>query len=92
MIYTIGYGPNYDLNIGKKSFQKLGKGIARGKPYAGGSVWPSREIAMEYLEKNQPRLENYKVYGVDADWELDTEQLPNEPFRRLIKTSLLIKV
>lgn len=93
MIFTLGFRSNYDDGIKKygAEFQKMGKcADFQGKPYAGGSVWRSRKEVNDYLETNQPRLAKYAAYGVLADWNADTEQLPGEPFRRLLKDAQIV--
>lgn len=92
MIYTIGYKPTYEegFELYGKDFKKLGIDITR--QYLGGSVWRTKAQVQKYLDRNMPRLWEYGIYGVKADWKSDTWQVYGEPFRRLIKTSLIIKV
>lgn len=95
MIFTIGYKPNYDDGIVKHGddFKKMGaRDDFKGQPYPGGSVWESAAEAEAYLAANQPRLEPYAVYGVIASWEADTTQVEGEPFRRLMKDSMIVSV
>lgn len=88
MIFTIGHKKSYDAglqNNGDK-FKKLGQQA----DYLGGSVWKTKKEVVSYLQNNQPRLAKYDVYGVLADFEKDTIQIPTEPFRKLLKTSQIV--
>jgi hypothetical protein len=93
MIYTVGdraeYNPRLEdfLEVGT-DFHKLGKGVHGGKPYAGGSVWQTATEAQDYL--NRESLSSYSVYGILADWDIDTEQLAGEPFRRLLRDAQIV--
>jgi hypothetical protein len=83
MIYTIGHTDSYEQYF--KEYvtpEKLG----RTSDYPGGSVWKTPEEA----QKSCPN--NYSVYGVDADWEKDTEASKSENWHDLIKTATLIKL
>jgi hypothetical protein len=90
-IFTIGFARNYDPFVGKPDFKKLGKQISPNGLYPGGSVWKTRAEVEAYLAENSPRLDPYKVYGVLADWETQTEQVDGEPFRRLLETSPIVE-
>lgn len=99
MIYTIGFKKTYSFGLSKatkdKPFRKLGRTDnlnGTGEYYGGGSVWKTKEEAEAYLRSHRKRMAGYGVYGVLANWDKDTEQLPGEPFRRLITTSLLVAV
>ena len=95
MIYTIGHQENYE-----RAFQKHGEGQVvkagryakpDGTVYPGGCVWRTREEAQEYLKK-YPTL-SWKVYGVVADWELDTA--PNEsgqPWHDLLRDARIVRL
>ena len=83
VIYTIGHTESYELYFEEQEHpEKLG----RTKDYPGGSVWLTKEEA----EKHCP--EGYSVYGVNADWDRDTERNLEENWHDLLVTSLLIKV
>jgi len=95
MIFTIGYRENYDAGLAElgAAFRKMGKrDVFRGSQYRGGSVWKTREEAQAHLDANQHRLAGYSVYGVMASWDVDTEQLPGEPFRRLLVDAQIVPV
>jgi len=84
MIYTIGRTAAYEKNfIDLPIVEKLG----RTDDYPGGCVWKTREEAEKYCQGD------YSVYGVDADWEKDTEaSIVNNGCHDLLKTSKLIKL
>jgi hypothetical protein len=94
-IYTIGFRPNYSRYLAHADnsgvpCKKVGKGTDRmGAPYAGGSVWSSAGEALAHLQRRN--LVNYSIYEVDADWDADTEQLPGEPFRRLLRDAVIVQ-
>lgn len=62
----------------------------QGKPYAGGSCFKTKEAAREYLDANL--LNTYSVYGLDADWETDTEWDGKSEYRNLLRDATLLKI
>jgi len=56
------------------------------KDYAGGTVWDNYEEA----KRNCPS--DYSVYGVNADWNLDTAKSNDGSYHDLLKDRDLIKV
>lgn len=91
MIFTVGHRESYEKGIDEMGadFQKLGKrDDFQGSPYLGGSVWKSEKEAERYLAVRQ--LASYAVYGILADWETETEQLPDEPYRRLLVDAQIV--
>jgi hypothetical protein len=84
MIYTVGQTDIYEevwsrgVNPGKKG---------KSEDCIGGSVWKTREEAQAYLDKH-PNLE-YSIYGVDADWDKDTEPSEREWHNLLIDSPLV---
>jgi len=102
MIYCIGYTDGYrkhirDMKARGETPIKVGKtDNLNGEPYPGGSVWRTREEAQHWLETlgplwREPRTtDQFSVFGVDADWEKDTEPDPVDPFHNLLKNSPLI--
>jgi hypothetical protein len=83
MIYTIGRTAAYEQNFRELPVvEKLG----RTPDYQGGSVWKTREDA----QKECPS--DYSVYGVEADWEQDTEPSKEGSWHDLLKTSKLVKL
>lgn len=94
MIYTVGHTVSYEQGLAELGplFMKLGKRADHhGKPYGGGSVWRHETEAQAYLAANADSLSTYSVYGVIAEWEADTEQLSDEPFRRLVRDAQLVR-
>ena len=102
IIYCIGYTPAYRKDIRELTARgetpvKIGKrDDLNGEFYPGGSVWRTRQDAQHWLETLGPQwdpprtAENFSVFGVDADWEKDTEPDPEHPFHNLLKDSPLI--
>jgi hypothetical protein len=92
MIYCIGLRARYDAKLaGGLPFYKYGRGIHNYSFHQGGAVWISEAEAWDFLAKSN-MTEIRGVYGVLADWEADTIQLPNEPFRRLTKNAEIVKL
>ena len=95
MIYTLGNKKSYDQGIKALgiTFKKLGKNDTVHLPgYLGGSVWRTFEEVEQYLKDNQPRLLNYAVYEVHANWSIDTYPFEDEPFRRLLNSARITAV
>lgn len=85
MIYTIGKKDIYLSALAEQgTLQKLGKGMLNGKPYPGGSVWKTYDEALEAAKRNP----GFMVFGVDADWDNDTE--PATRFHNLLKNADII--
>lgn len=82
MLYTIGRLEVYEKYLNEDP--NASKGI-------GGSVWKNREMLDTYLAKNpQP---DFAIYGVEADWELDTTGGPEEvPWRNLTRNAKLVRL
>lgn len=88
MIYTIGRHESYERYFIEQGCpQKLGKGLHNGLPYPGGSVWKTYQGANDYCQSHP----EYQVYGVIADWEIDTEPAYGET-HSLLKTSPLVQL
>ncbi|MCK5617714.1 hypothetical protein KAR91_88435 [Candidatus Pacearchaeota archaeon] len=73
MIYTLG---NTDIYLkrhreGVKTNTPMVK-IGRHADYVGGSVWKTQEEVQAWIDTHQPRLKGYAVFGVIADWNLET--------------------
>ena len=89
MIYTVGNRESYS-----EGFRKHGRLLKQGKdqrdePYDGGGVWETESDARSFL-RAQNLSETFEVYGVIADWDLDTKQYRDEPFRRLIRNAEMV--
>jgi hypothetical protein len=92
-VFGIGKRWEYDAKLSAgKPLVKLGKGVDKfGLPYPGGSVWRSVADAEQFIAEMGLR-ETHSVYAVLADWESDTEQLPGEFGRRLLRHALVAKL
>jgi hypothetical protein len=89
MIYCIGRRDRYDAALEKGPFHKVGRGLHNGIWQEGGSVWRTAEEARAFILGNGIEATR-EVYGVEADWETDTLQLRDEPYRRLLKTAPIV--
>jgi hypothetical protein len=92
VIYCIGDRARYEAKLatGEPLF-KAGRGMRNMFYYEGGSVWQAAEDARAFIIRNNLEASR-AVYGVLADWETDTLQVPREPFRRLVKTSQIVRL
>lgn len=87
MIYTLGRKSVYDIHI---EHNPQAMKIGRTEDYPGGSVWRTPEEARQYLaDKN---LDDFDVYGVEADWEKDTEPAKDGPFHDLLGDARLVRL
>jgi hypothetical protein len=92
MIFCIGERVRYEAKLGLSTpFWKLGRGFRDGTFYGGGSVWRTEEDARAYIRENGIE-DSRAVYGVLADWDADTVQVAREPYRRLVKTSEVVRL
>lgn len=83
MIYTIGHTKNYLQYFDEQGIpQKKGKT----KNYGGGSVWKTKEEAQQHCHFD------YSVFGVDADWDKDTESIKGVTWHALLTDKPLIKL
>lgn len=84
MIYTLGFAKQYDLYIEKDP--KASKGI-------GGSVFRTKEEALSCKHTTQ-NAEEFKVYGVEADWDRDTKPVGSKKisFRALVRPAKLVQL
>ncbi|ADZ70097.1 hypothetical protein [Polymorphum gilvum] len=91
MIYAVGHRDTYETALDRSQVMKMGKReVFKGVPYAGCAVWRTAAEAREYLLRTG--YDTYEVYGVVASWELHTEQIDGEPFRRLLHDCLLLRI
>lgn len=89
MIYTIGVKEKYDKmlkpfldDVGLEEDQsKIVYKLGKEDNYPGGSVFETIRDAKNYLNKH--KLDNYGIYGVNADWLTDTEKT-HEEFNNLL--------
>lgn len=84
MIYTVGHKASYDRYLREQGPQCYKRG-PRGD-YPGGSVWRTVEEA----EHHAP--EGYAVYGVIADWELDTTPSSRGDWHDLLHDARIVSV
>ena len=82
MIYTVGKIDIYE------NYLDTDPDAAKGKT---GSVWQTLEDIQKYVNGNSS-LRNFRVYGVEADWELDTEIIEGENWRSLIRSAKLVRL
>ncbi len=83
MIFTVGNTENYDRYFRE---QKTPKKKGRTPNYTGGTVWKT------FLEAEKHLRPGYSVYGVDADWETETEKSAKGDWHDLLVDSNLIKL
>ena len=86
MIYTVGRADIYEDYI------KNDKNAAKRK---GGSVWETFKDAQHCCNENNDMITSqhtFQIYGVDADWESDTEVEQNVRYRSLKRDAKLIKI
>jgi len=79
MLYTIGKRIIYDLYMARDS--NASKGIT-------GSVWETFEQAKRYRDR---QAHAFGIYGVEADWNLDTKNI-GEEFRALTRECRLVAI
>ena len=76
MIYTIGHEANYQKAIADSPYHgisKVGKTIGpQGEPYSGGYAFQTIEDAERRIVE-EGKVGVWAVFGLDADWEQDTE-------------------
>ena len=92
MIYTVGLISVYEPAIAAGKAVKEGPGTdATGAPYPGGWVWETAEAAHAYLTV-RGSLATRRVYGVVADWQADTCEVPGQPTRCLTRPAEVVSV
>ena len=92
MIYCFGLRARYEPKLESgQPFFKIGRGLHDFSFHDGGAVFRTEDDAMTFMLAN--KIEGGRsVYGVLADWDADTIQLPNEPYRRLVKSSPIVRL
>ena len=83
MLYTLGLKDRYDSYI--EADPDAAKGVT-------GSVWKTMEDVQAHFERNKSVLGSFAIYGVEADWETDTEVVPGESWRALTRSGKLVKL
>lgn len=82
MLYTIGRIDIYE------PYMKSDPNASKGKT---GSVWKTLESIQSYYAAHSS-LKNFKIYGVDASWDDDTEVVPGEEWRSLVRPCRLVQI
>jgi hypothetical protein len=94
MIYTLGHTESYleyynECLKNDSKFLKLGKKeMYEGKPYPGGYAFKTLNEALQYLEDN--KMFDYSVFGLNADWDKDTEHNESKLYNNLLNDSEII--
>ena len=88
MIYCIGLTVRYEAALAGPSAPVKRGG---GGDYAGGWVWQTVAGAERFMVTNGLTA-THSVYGLDADWERDTEAVAGQPYRRLVRDSEVIRI
>lgn len=90
MIYTIGRVTSYERALDEhKDVKKSGKS----DDYEGGWVWKTYEEALTEAKKHDiAGVSQYKVYGVKANWDTDTEHHGNNHYNNLLVDSIIVRV
>lgn len=98
MIYTIGTTENYERGIDEQAakgqpLMKVGKHSEHGAAYPGGSCWKTKEDAEQYIREHGIG-DTFSVYGLDADWERDTEPAGEEgaSWRSLLRDAPVVSL
>lgn len=85
MIFTLGHTESYE-----RYFQEQGTpqkmGARPDEDYPGGSVWRTRESAERH------RQPDFSVYGVRADWEIETTPSAEGDWHDLLVDADLVRL
>ena len=87
MIYAVGVRLRYEQAFSAGPAVKRGMG----GDYAGGFVFRTAEDARTFLA-GKGLTGTHMVMGVAADWDTDTEMAPGEPWRRLSRDAMLVRL
>ena len=88
MIYTVGKVNIYEPYISNDPCpQKAG----RCENNQGGSVWETFKLAQDYLDEFDT-LKEFRVYGVLADWDTQTEEVVGKKWRDLLINADLVRI
>lgn len=82
MIYTVGKADVYDEALTRDPNLEKSKG---------GLVWKTRDDARGHLFSTKQE-KTFSVYGIEADWEKDTEVVQGSPWRSLTRSAKLVKL
>lgn len=82
LIYTVGKTEVYEDYLAKDKHPEKAKG---------GSVWRTKDDARGYLLKTK-QDKTFSVYGIEADWDKDTEPTLEGQWRALTRKAWLIKL
>ena len=95
MIYTVGNREECERDMAVKEAE--GKRLYKRGPfqngherYRGGAVWHGRDGAQAFVDAHPG--DGLAVFGVEADWERETVQYGDEPFRRLVINRPLVRL
>lgn len=92
MIYTVGLRADHDEAL-DRDFQCIKKGrhyLEDNREYLGSFAFETIEIAADFIA--DWHLHDFAVYGLLADWNSDTYQVPGENFRRLKNDAGLVRL
>jgi hypothetical protein len=93
VIYTVGHKANYLQAIADSDegcIQKVGKtDDLNGQPYPGGYALRTYEDAQRLLEE-VGHVDDWAVFGLDADWEQDTEPSQDGWWHNLLRDAWII--
>lgn len=93
MIYTIGNKENYLKAIAEQgTIFKVGKTDDwQGQSYAGGCCFETYDEAKQFAQEWTKELgREFAVFGLDADWEKDTEAGAIKPYHFLLVDTPII--
>lgn len=85
MIYTLGHKESYERYFEEQDVPKK-KGRDQADGYPGGSVWRTRAEAQRHCP------EDFRVYGVLADWETETAATPGIEWNDLLRDAELVRL
>jgi hypothetical protein len=88
LIYTIGRTDAYEQAFRE---QVTPRKLGRTTDYPGGSVWPNRRGAEEFLVAYE-HDQGFSVYGVRADWDTDTAPSTDGPWHDLLRDADLVRL
>lgn len=87
MIYTVGIRLKYERAFAAGPVVKLGQAA----DYGGGFVFATAEEARAFLDA-KGLSGTHMVMGIEADWDGDTKAEPGEPYRRLVRDAVVVKL